>query len=170
VKIRTATTDDLAAVAEIHIAARTAYWRGTVPEADLDATAERLRREGYTPEKLNRPEFTMLVAQEHDLVVGFAVVGPPHDPTADGRTTGELWQIHVGPSHWRRGIGRVLHEACVHAWRSAGITEGHVEVWEGNGRGRAFYANRGWQLDAPTRPAPGGTTFLRLRLPLPARR
>jgi ribosomal protein S18 acetylase RimI-like enzyme len=122
VTIRTAATHDLPAVAEIHIAARTAYWRGTVPDAELDAAAEQLRREGYTPEKLNRPEFTMLVAEEHDVVAGFAVLGPPHDPTADRRTTGELWQIHVRPNDWRRGIGRLLHEACVQTWRSAGIT------------------------------------------------
>jgi ribosomal protein S18 acetylase RimI-like enzyme len=164
VTVRTATVDDLPVVAEIHIEARAAYWRGAVPDAELEASAERLRTDSYPPAKLAMPDFTLLVAQVDGQVAGFALLGPPHDTTRDPGGTGELWEIHVKPSHWRRGIGSRLHDACVHVWAASGITEGHIEVWEHNNRARAFYSRHGWRVDEPTRPAVNGTTFLRLRL------
>lgn len=166
VTIRPAVVDDLPAVAEVHIASRNAYWSGLVPDADLEARAALLRDESYTPEKLSRPGYTLLVAEGSDSLVGIALLGPPQDADADPSRVGELWQIHVKPAYWRQGVGSRLHDTCVAIWRGASITEGRVEVWEHNTRACAFYSRHGWDLDGPTRPAVNGSRFLRLRLHL----
>jgi ribosomal protein S18 acetylase RimI-like enzyme len=166
IHVRPAGTADLATVAEIHIEARAAYWAGVLSPGELAQRAHYLRQDGYTPEKLARPGFTLTVAEEDDTLLGFVLTGPPHDETADPQRVGELWQIHVRPDHWRRGIGGRLHDACVTAWRAASIAEAHLEVWERNARGRAFYEARGWVLDRVVRPAIDGTNFVRLRLAL----
>ncbi|GIJ47248.1 hypothetical protein Val02_41340 [Virgisporangium aliadipatigenens] len=168
IAIRPARAEDLASVAEIHVEARAAYWAGVLSPEELAERARYITDGGYTMEKLAKPGFALHVAEEEGTPLGFALIGPPHDDTADPTRVGELWQIHVRPAHWRRGIGGRLHDACLAEWRARALAEAHLEVWEHNERGRAFYAGRGWEFDRVLRPAVKGTDFVRLRLSIGA--
>lgn len=162
-EIRLAQAADTARVAEVHISARNSYYDGHVDVAALDRRAAQLRA-FYTdaPERFDR---RLWCAELDGEVVGMALTGPSQDIV--GPWVGQLYQIHVHPDHWRKGIGTALHTTCLDAWRAAGITVGILEVWSRNERAQAFYESHGWRPDGHTRPGPrddtGDTTYLRLR-------
>ncbi len=54
---------------------------------------------------------------EEGTILGIASFRPPQDGPAG---TVKLFQFHVDPDHWRRGIGTALHAACVARWRADG--------------------------------------------------
>jgi ribosomal protein S18 acetylase RimI-like enzyme len=158
-EIHVAHPSELSAVAEVHIEARNAYYDGHVSPADLAHRAA-LLRDFYPSLAANRFDVRLLSATVDGTVVGMALTGPPKANL--GPWVGELYQIHVRPTHWRQGIGTRLHDECVTAWRAAGITVGVVEAWVQNERARAFYESHGWRPDGHTREDRDGT-YLRLR-------
>ena len=167
VRIRAAAPADLDAIARIHTAARSAYYRGAVPDdvlADPEAAARRRR---ILSQRMHDPRCTVLCAEAAGELAGFAILGPPLDQPAPDPAIGELRQIHVSPAQWRQGIGSELHNACVQAWRTASVRTGQVDVWADNQRARAFYARHGWRPSGGRRPGPAGTDYLRLRLAIP---
>jgi ribosomal protein S18 acetylase RimI-like enzyme len=166
-RIRAARTADLDAIARIHTAGRSAYYRGAVPEdvlADPEAAARRRR---ILSHRMHDSRCTVLCAEAAGQLAGFAVLGPPLDQPSPDPHAGELRQIHVSPAFWRQGIGSALHHSCVQAWRAASVSTGQVDVWANNQRARAFYAHHGWQPTIGRRPGPAGFDYLRLRLTIP---
>ncbi|MFD9573915.1 GNAT family N-acetyltransferase [Streptomyces sp. NPDC059982] len=157
--IRTALPADVAAIAALHTRARATYYRGRVPEEAYAGEAELARsREGWA-RAVGRSEVQgrVFCAERDGEVTGVAAF-----LTDDGVTT--LTQLHVDPAHWRRGTGAALHEACLAAWRRAGIERVRLEVYAHNLRAQAFYAAHGW------RPAPadsGSGTHRTLWLEVP---
>jgi RimJ/RimL family protein N-acetyltransferase len=158
--VRAARIEDADAIAEVHIQARNAYYRGFVPEEDLDRRAAELR-EAYRSLS-RRTDLTLLCAEQDDVIVGIALLGSPYDTELDPAEVGELYQLHVRPGHWRQGIGSQLHSACLHAWQELGLSIGVLEMWERNDRARAFYSSHGWQPDGYSR-SYGDTNYVRLR-------
>lgn len=158
-EITLAQGEDTAAVAEVHIKARNAYYDGFVDLEKLDRRAAQLR-EFYT-ERLERFDRRLWCAKIDDEVVGMALTGPSQENL--GPWVGQLYQIHVDPQHWRKGIGTALHKACMDAWRTSGVTVGVVEVWSRNTQAQAFYETHGWRADGHTRKGDAGTSYLRLR-------
>jgi ribosomal protein S18 acetylase RimI-like enzyme len=168
-RIRPATSDDLDALVAIHLAARDTYYRGVVPDQQLDDPAAHAQfRDAYT-HSIAAPERTVLCAQAGGAVVGFASLGPPFEPVTDTdpATVGQLVGLYVSPDHWGRGVGSALHEQCVHVWQATAITTGRLEVWEHNQRARDFYTRRGWRADGHRRPGPAESSFVRLCLAVP---
>jgi ribosomal protein S18 acetylase RimI-like enzyme len=159
-EIRLAQASDTAAVAEVHITARNAYYDGHVDVEAMDRRAAQLRM-FYSRDLHDRFDRKVWCAEVDGEVVGMAMVGPPGDIL--GPWVGQLYQLHVHPDHWRRGIGTALHTACLDAWRATGVTVGVLEVWSSNERAQAFYESHGWRPDGHTRPGPGDSTYLRLR-------
>lgn len=159
VKIRLAEPADALAVAEVHIRSRNSYYEGQVDLEALDRRAAQLRM-FYTddPARFDR---RLWCAELDGDVVGMALTGPPLDYLLPW--VGQLYQIHVHPDHVRKGIGTRLHDACVTAWREAGITVGVLEVWSNNQRAQAFYESHGWRPDGDERTGPSETTYVRLR-------
>jgi ribosomal protein S18 acetylase RimI-like enzyme len=162
--IRPATVADVDALVEVHRQARDTYYRGVVPDEELDDPGERAELRAAYAGAMSRPGRTLLCAEQERAVVGFAALGPPFEPVldADPQTVGQLFGLYVRPSHWERRIGGRLHEASTRVWREAGIVTARLEVWEGNERARAFYARRGWQPDGHRRPGPVDSSFVRL--------
>jgi ribosomal protein S18 acetylase RimI-like enzyme len=157
--IRLAEHADGAAVAEVHIAARNAYYDGHLEVEALDRRAAQLRAiYGGMPERFER---NLWCAEVDGEIVGMALIGPPKAWL--GPWVGELYQIHVRPDHWRKGIGTALHDVCVESWRDAGITVGVLEVWSRNERAQAFYESHGWRPDGHTRRGYEDDTYVRLR-------
>jgi len=94
-------------------------------------------------------------------VVGTAKIGPPRGIL--GPWVGELYLLEVREDHRRRGIGGRLHEACLAAWRTRGVTVGVVEVPVADVATRDFYESHGWRSDGHTRTGLDGTGHVRLR-------
>lgn len=138
----------LDAIVEVHTEARTAYYgAGRLPQTEVDEPGGPMRRREAWARCMEADEKTVLCALHEDTVVGVMAMGPPLRPEADAATVGELYQIHVLPSHWGRGIGGRLHAAFVQFLRATQLRTGQVEAWERNHRAQAFYARHGWKPD-----------------------
>lgn len=137
-EIRRALREDVDTLIAIHQVARRTYY------GDLELPDDTgVLREAYTV-SVGAPDRTVLCVDGEDgRPVAFLSLGPPIPPA--GPSTGRLVGLYVEPAHWQRGIGGALHDAGVAVWRDTGVTEGHLEVWHGNARARAFYQRRGWE-------------------------
>ncbi|MDT9687693.1 GNAT family N-acetyltransferase [Streptomyces sp. P9(2023)] len=155
--IRTATPDDLDAIAALHLEARATYYRGHLPDTEYAGPEELARtREGWS-RAVARGD--VLLAERDGEPAGVAAYS-----RVDGDAgTVTLTQLHVHPAHWRRGIGTELHTACVAIWRAEGLTEARLLVFEKNERARAFYTTHAWTRSPDT---PHASTHLVLRLTL----
>jgi len=89
-------------------------YAGLIPAGVLAGlrAEDRLRRWQVS---LSDPQRQTLIARDEDdgpALTGFAAAAPSQDDDA-AAGTGELMARHVIQSHWRRGAGRVLHDAAV---------------------------------------------------------
>jgi RimJ/RimL family protein N-acetyltransferase len=157
--IRAATSADLDAIVALHAEARATYYRGRVPDEEFAGPGERARTRTAWATALTRDEggAAVLCAEYEGCPAGVAAYR-----RVDGVTT--LTQLHVSPTHWRRGIGTALHAACAAAWRRQGVDTARLEVFEPNKRAQSFYTAHGWYPD-PDRPRHGTHLILRLRVP-----
>jgi GNAT superfamily N-acetyltransferase len=124
--IRAATLDDARAIAEVHVAAWRAGYRGLMPDAYL---AELSVDDGET---------VVLIARG-DPIDGFVAFNPEK---------AEIGALYVNPPRFRTGVGTALLEA-VHE-RLAGKPEAVLWVLEGNDAARAFYERHGYESDHAT--------------------
>lgn len=141
--IRTVLPAEAEAVAALHLRARSTYYPDGLPPSDQDwVTAWR--------GALARPDAHVLCAVEAGALVAVASFR-----RAEGAPAGSvhLHQFHVDPGHWRAGIGRALHAACVEQWRADGVRTAGLSVHTGNQRAQAFYARLGWVPDPAHPPA-----------------
>ncbi|MFI7402959.1 GNAT family N-acetyltransferase [Streptomyces sp. NPDC049541] len=166
--LRPAALDDLDRITDLHTQARTAYYRaGGFSDADLTSPEARSRRREMWMRALQGDTTTVLCAvRGGDETVGILAMGPPLDPDVDAAAAGQLYQIHVHPGSWGRGIGSLLHGAFVQQLRDASLTTGVLEAWERNNRAQAFYARHGWKPDGHHRPGPAAANYVRMRLEL----
>ncbi|GLY21835.1 GNAT family N-acetyltransferase [Micromonospora sp. NBRC 101691] len=91
-------------------------------------------------------------------------MGPPLASAPDTSGAGQLYQIHVASGRWGNGIGSVLHAVFLGYLADADLPLGLIEVWERNTRALAFHPRHGWQPDGGSRPGPGDSRYLFLRL------
>ena len=68
-----------------------------------------------------------------------------------GNATAEIWALFVQPSHWRRGVGRLLCERSCADARRRGLAG--VELWEleSNAGARRFFHALGFRPDGRKR-------------------
>ncbi|HEY0698136.1 MAG TPA: GNAT family N-acetyltransferase [Micromonospora sp.] len=167
IDVRPATADDLDAILDVHVRARTAYYlAGGLPPSEIDNPADAAQRRAGWRAAIGSTEKVVRCAVVDGAVVGVVGMGPPLDPAEDATRVGQLYQIHVHPDHWGSGVGGALHGAFVAYLRESCRTTGLLEAWARNQRGRAFYARHGWRPDGSSVPGPGGADYLRLRLDL----
>jgi GNAT superfamily N-acetyltransferase len=141
---RDAVIEDGQALAQVWVVAWQAAYAGLMPAeylAGLDATAgvkqfERVIRAGRS----------ILVLELDNSVVGFSVYGSSRDADASSQT-GEVIAINLLPSHWRRGLGKVLLEETVRRLHQEGFSDVTLWVLHGNARARQFYETLGWLPD-----------------------
>lgn len=116
--------------------------------------ARALLMRSFYPDGHARFDSVVFRAEADGVTVGTARVGPPHD--LFGPWVGQLHELTVAEGHRGRGVGTRLHDACLSAWRAAGVTVGMLEV--ATPAELDFYESRGWTPDGHTRSA-----YLRLR-------
>ena len=142
--IRRATESDAQAIGLVRVRAwRTAYVEFMPAPflAQLDAAAnlthwrEKLLRQG--------PEFSAIVAEHDETIVGFAVSGAPRYSSAPG--AGELWAVNVDPRFWNSGFGSSLVRRATRDARDYGYSR--LELWciSGNTAARSLYTKCGFR-------------------------
>jgi GNAT superfamily N-acetyltransferase len=147
VGIREATPGDAEAIANVHVRAWRAAYRGQLTDEYLDG----LRPEDRLPQhrdSLEHPRegWRTWVVEEAGRVVGFAVTGPSEDADADQRT-GEVYAIYLEPDRMGTGVGRSLFAHAVDDLRERGFGSATLWVLESNERTRRFYEAAGWRPD-----------------------
>ena len=109
--VRDALFDDCEAIAAIHVRGWQVAYRGLLPDELLDGLSIEPRRRMC--ERIAQGRYgasCMLVAEDDEAIVGFAIVlTPAHDADLGSRTA-ELAAIYVEPERWRRGAGTALLE------------------------------------------------------------
>lgn len=165
--VRLATPGDIDVLVEIHQQARDTYYRGLVPDEQLDDPADHAAlRDAYT-RTVGAPDRALLCVDREGTVAGFASIGPPFaDEPGDPTGVGQLIGLYVRPLFWSSGVGGLLHDECLKIWRDNGIRTGRLEVWTGNTRAAAFYERRGWRPDGYERPGLADLPYRRLTLTL----
>ncbi|MGW4292719.1 GNAT family N-acetyltransferase [Micromonospora chersina] len=171
VNVREATLADLDELIDVHTQARLAYYGagGLASESIVNPTLEREQRTGWAA-AIGSPRKRVLCAVVEGRIVGIAAMGPPLSSEVDAGTVGQLYQIHVIPGSWRKGIGSRLHALFVRYLKEISLPTGVLEVWERNSRARAFYTRHGWKPDGESREGPDNSQYIGMRLELMAHR
>jgi ribosomal protein S18 acetylase RimI-like enzyme len=144
VTIREATRDDARAIAEIHVAAWRAAYRGLIPD-DYLASLSVDQRTAFWETIIARPGPRKLALAQLGEIAGFCLFGPTRDE-APGDIA-EIYSVNVHPDRWRQGAGRLL---CEHAFREAAAREhSAMTLWvlKGNDGARRFYERLGYAFD-----------------------
>ena len=152
-------------IARIHVVARGAYYSESprlmvIPGQEWD----------YEPVWRNRlmsAEHTVMAASQGGQVLGFAAMTAASIPDGARAAVFELVGLYVDPHAWSRGIGSRLYEAFETKWLATNSVTAVLDVWSENDRAIRFYTSRGWHPDGHARPAPEGTTYMRMLLTQP---
>lgn len=164
--VRTATRADVAAVADVQLRTwRTAY-AGVVPARVLAALSETdaEARWAEAVEHPPTPRHRVLVAVEHDRLVGFAALGPSRDEDTDPAAAGEVYALLVDVDARGRGHGSRLLAATVESLRAAGCATAYTWLFDLDAATRAFFAATGWAADGSRRNLDMGEPVGQLRL------
>ena len=146
--VRPATLADAAEIAAVHVESWHTTYRGSFPQAAIDAhTVE--RRLALWTHALQLPSGarSLLVAVRGNAVVGFASLGRlrADGPPIEGE--GEMNAIYLRENAQRAGIGRQLFGAGARWLSHAGFNAMRCKVVRGN-PASGFYLHLGGQLVA----------------------
>ncbi|MFF7312531.1 GNAT family N-acetyltransferase [Streptomyces sp. NPDC008137] len=153
--IRTVLPAEVPDIVALHARARATYYPDGPPQDGTDWTAS-------WRTAVARPDGRVLCVVEAGRIIGLASFRTPEDAPADSV---KLFQFHVDPGHWRRGVGAALHTACVEEWQADGRRAAVLDVHVDNRRAQGFYRRQGW-VPEPVGP---GDHHLLMRFALPAR-
>src|SRR5262245_37374746 len=146
-RIREAVPADARSIAEIHVRAWQAAYRGQLTDDYLDGLSVQDRLEQHRRSLQEPPaEWRTWVAEDGGATTGFAVTGPSQDADATDRTA-EVYAIYLEPERVGTGAGRELFEHAVADLRERGFDVATLWVLESNERARHFYEDAGWMPD-----------------------
>jgi ribosomal protein S18 acetylase RimI-like enzyme len=147
--VRRANLDDVKAIAQVHVAAWRAAYRGQVPDAYLDSldVAKRARRWSRI---LDAGNDTIHVCARGGTIVGFSDLTRSRDADASVHV-GEIAAIYVEPSSWRKGCGGALMQASLRAANERGFAEVTLWVLATNVAAQRFYECLGFTSDGATK-------------------
>jgi GNAT superfamily N-acetyltransferase len=139
--IREAGPADARAIAEVHVRAWRAGYRGLLPDSLLDALSVEDRARAWSA-RIGAGEGLTLVAAPEGVVAGFVTL-----------VDREIAALYVHPDRWRQGLGAaLLREALTE------LGEGEAVVWvlAGNSGALRFYERSGFVADGAERRDPVG--------------
>ena len=147
--IRKATTDDIPAIAALHIEGWKGAYGGIVDQAYLDSLNIDMRIKSWG-ELMVSGESDTFLAELEGKPAGFVTTGrtktaPPGSSPIRPSHSGEIYALYLHPDYWRQGVGSALLK---HGMRELKVKKhSAVCLWvlEGNTRGRAFYDKMGGQ-------------------------
>jgi ribosomal protein S18 acetylase RimI-like enzyme len=161
--IRVATPNDARAIAEIHIAAWRAAYRGIVGDEALAGMSVSEREQRWT-EILIGNESRTVVAERDGAIAGYCAIFRPSRDQGAAPQTAEIAALYVAPDRWRSGIGSALLEHVLAELQAeerwADIT---LWVFAANDRARAFYEHHGFTSAGEPVDEHTGEPIVRLR-------
>ncbi len=150
VRIRHADPKDAGAIADLHVRAWQASYRGQLTDDYLDGLSAEERLPSTRAALENPPAgWRTFVAEDGGRVVAFASTGRSEDADAE-RDTGEVYAIYLDPAVVGTGVGRALFAYAVDDLRDRGFRTVTLWVLETNERARRFYEIAGWKPDGAT--------------------
>jgi GNAT superfamily N-acetyltransferase len=157
-RIRQATVSDSSGIARVHVESWKATYKGQVSDEYLNSLsiADRTKRweEWFAWDGL-----TVVVAEDHAQIKGFASFGRCQDDEEDA-TTGEVFAIYLLADEQRAGIGQSIWKVALQRLKERGFTAVTVWVLETNSPARRFYEKMGGVLDGGTKTGLIGTQKL----------
>lgn len=163
VLIRTAVSDDAAAIAAVHVRSWQHAYAGIVPAAYLSALDPVEGAARWVEGLANGPADLVVtwVALLGPSLVGFASVGPSRDEDARNGEK-EIYSIYLEPDAWGRGVARELLRTVVA--QAGDRTPMSLWVLADNARARHFYRRNGFSPDGVERYHElGGAELLEVR-------
>ena len=144
---RRAAPADVDRIAEIHVAAWRATYRGLIDDAALEdrTVAKRIGQWKDVVEGRAFPDHTVDVVEMDGTIEGFSRVGPSDDPDADLEPTVHVYSLYVDPDARGKGLGGALLDHVLDDAASSGYTLATLYVLIGNDSARRFYERRGWE-------------------------
>jgi GNAT superfamily N-acetyltransferase len=170
VSVRRAAPADAAEIARIQVTTWRYGYAQILPAAVLEQLTEQAALVAWTQALTEppTPHHRVLVAQEGDTTVGFAVLAPAEDLQPDDpepQTTIGVGPVLVEPRWGRRGHGSRLMAAAVDLARADGMTRAVCWIPEADTVTREFMIGAGWAADGLVRALDTGAGELReLRL------
>ncbi len=167
--VREATAEDARGMAEVHVRAWRAAYRGILTAQLLDDLSIELREKSWRSAvaAANSAMLTIVAEGETDSIAGFCSVALPSRDEDAGERTAEIAATYVDPSRWGSGVGRALMEQALARLQDGRWDDVTLWIFMRNAQGRAFYARSGFRLDG-TRGVheASGVTTTRMRLAL----
>lgn len=136
-RIRTATPDDLDAIARLFDAYRQFYGQ----------PSDRAAARAFLAERMEYRQSLVLLAEHGDDAVGFAQLYPMFSSVR----MASVWvlnDLYVDTDARRLGVGRRLLEAAAVAAKAAGAVRVALETARENLPARALYRDAGWEEEA----------------------
>ncbi len=148
--IRWGVPDDALALAEIHVLAWQAGYRGLLPDSLLDSltAADRLPR---WQERLAETASRVMVAELDGQAAGWLVIGAQRDEDLDPQRVGEIYAVYVHPDFWRCGCGAALIARAKVELAAQGHAEATLWVLRDNQRALRFYEAQGFWADGASK-------------------
>jgi GNAT superfamily N-acetyltransferase len=141
-----ATAADARRIAELHVRAWRAAYRGLLPDALLDTQSVDRREEQWRGWNSGHPLRRIWLVEGDGALCGFAATGPSRDAGAPA-STGEVYAIYLDPGVIGTGVGRALFAHAGDALRTQRFTRAMLWVLDTNARARRFYEAAGWRPD-----------------------
>lgn len=147
--IRTATKDDIPAIAALHVEGWKGAYGGIVDQAYLDGLTVEKRIADWT-QWMEADESTVFIAEEEGAPAGFAVIGrtktpPPGSSPIRPSHSGEIYALYLHPDYWRKGIGTALMKHAARELKERRHSTICLWVLDANTRARGFYEKMGGQ-------------------------
>ena len=146
--IRTATSEDAEAIAQIHICSWQKMYRDFIPEIILQNLSIKERTQQWYD--LIKQGGNVLVIEVDNQLVGFASICCFRDFSADN-TMGEISAIYLHPAYWRVGLGTKLCKAAISELANQGYKKILLWVFEDNIQARKFYDAIGFEATDSTK-------------------
>lgn len=143
--IRTATADDLPAVAALHVKSWQQAYAGQIDQSYLDSldVAARLDMWQQLLARTEDPRFGLFVALKEDCLIGFISYVPPDSADGDIR----IGALYLLQEVWSQGIGHQLFTQALKAFRTAGFKRPYLWVLDTNSRALQAYRRWGGKVD-----------------------
>lgn len=145
-----ATTDDIPAIARVHLDSWRVTYRGLISESFLQTRSYEQTEERWRDFLATTISDTYLV-HARGRTIGILTLGGARDTDVDAARTGEIWGLYLLPEHWRKGIGRQVMSKAERMLKSRGYEVMVLWVLEANDPARRFYEAMGLAVDGASK-------------------
>jgi ribosomal protein S18 acetylase RimI-like enzyme len=171
IRVRRADEGDAAAIAEVHVRAWQAAYRGVLPDVLLDGLSVAEREESWRAllGDADGRRLTLVAESPSGEVAGFCAAETPGVGEGADGAAAEIGALYVDPPYWRQGIGSAMLSAALREIGARGLREAILWVLPENRAAIAFYERFGFAVEEGSgkREERSGRRVIRMRATLP---